>query len=177
MFSIFQTTVREVPLAHTFCQNKFLNFQKFRKFWCWACKKMHYTKIKLPEKYYIAQGESTLLFTLSRDFPYTPAPAIIMAGMVLAITRQLLELGSCSNSLRIRDVFQFPLKMLFSFGFGVLRGWCHKRGCFAFFRFVGQLYLALGANPMNHFWLIFVLESMLSSEYVEHLQRKLWLKN
>jgi len=37
----------------------------------------------------------------------TPAPAAIMAGTFLVITRQLLELESFLNHLRIPEVFQF----------------------------------------------------------------------
>jgi len=36
-------------------------------------------------------------------------------------------------------------------------------------RFFGQFYVALGANPMSHFWLKFFLESRLSSESLEPL--------
>jgi len=35
----------------------------------------------------------------------TPAPATTVAGTLLAITRQLLELERCSNHLRIQQVF------------------------------------------------------------------------
>jgi len=34
-----------------------------------------------------------------------PAPATVVAGTVLAITRQLLQLERCSNPLRIQQVF------------------------------------------------------------------------
>jgi len=44
--------------------------------------------------------QKLLLFCLLSD-TLTPAPAIAMAGTLLAITRQLLELERCSNQLRI----------------------------------------------------------------------------
>jgi len=50
-------------------------------------------------------------------------------------------------------------------------------------RFFGQIYLALGANPMSHFLAHVFLESRLSSEssepligFIAYLEPKLWLK-
>ena len=80
--------------------------------------------------------------------PLTPSPATIMAGTFLAITRQPIELERCSNPPRIREVFLFRLNKKFVFGFSVLWAKHHKWGVCVFF---GQLYLALGANPMIHF--------------------------
>jgi len=37
--------------------------------------------------------------------PLTPAPAAMMAGNLLAVAHQPLELESCLNPLRIREVF------------------------------------------------------------------------
>jgi len=48
-------------------------------------------------------------------YPLSPAQATIAASTFLAITRQLIELESYSNPLRILHVFSLRLKKKFSF--------------------------------------------------------------
>jgi len=61
-----------------------------------------------------------------------------------------IEIKSCSNHLLIRQVIQLRWEIkFFGFGFAVLCGGCHKWGCFCVF---GELYPALGANPMSQFF-------------------------
>ena len=72
----------------------------------------------------------------------------LVAGTFLAITRQLLELESCSNPLRIQQVFWLKSnKNVFCFRWGVHWGDCHKWRCFGNF---GHLWLALGPNLLTH---------------------------
>ena len=70
----------------------------------------------------------------------------MMAATFLAITRQSLELESCSNPLRIREVFWFKLKKTAKFCFFV---------CYVIIgvglRIFGRVHLALSANPTSNF--------------------------
>jgi len=47
--------------------------------------------------------------------PLTPAQATIVAGTLLAIIRQLLQLERCSNPPRIQQVFYIRVKKNFQF--------------------------------------------------------------
>jgi len=59
------------------------------------------------------------------------------------MTRQLIELESCSNPPRIQQVFNCKLK---NFVLGL--GFSEDEGMFCHF---WRVYLALGANPMSNF--------------------------
>jgi len=64
--------------------------------------------------------------------PSMTARATVLAEICNAITPQPIELGSCSNPLRIQQVFQFKLKKcFFRFGCGVFFGWRHNKGMFS----------------------------------------------
>jgi len=76
----------------------------------------------------------------------------------LAITRQPLELESCSNPVRIREVFLLRLNFFFVLGLGFTVGEVIMGACFRFF---GQDYLVLGANPTSHFLTKAFLETRL----------------
>ena len=89
-----------------------------------------------------------------------------MAGTLLAITRQLLELEKCSNHVRIRETFSFDLKKISVLGMRFSWGNVTSRGVF---RFYGQFYPALGANPISQFFGSGFLETSLSSESLEPL--------
>jgi len=76
----------------------------------------------------------------------TPSAAFL-TKICNSITRQQIELESCSNPPQTRQVFQFrSKKTFFCFGFGVLFEWRHNGACFRLF---GQVYLAPGVNPKN----------------------------
>jgi len=101
----------------------------------------------------MARDVENLAVKLDNNFTYPlrPAAATLLTKVCSTVTRQPIELKSCSNHLRIRQVFSFRWKkQFFPFGFGVLWGWRHNGGIFS--RLFGQVYLALGANPMGYFF-------------------------
>jgi len=61
---------------------------------------------KLRPTHFSREGEKFLRPSWLRAgfYPLTTTRAIIMAQVVLAITRQLLQLEKCSNPLRIQQV-------------------------------------------------------------------------
>jgi len=72
-----------------------------------------------------------------------------LAELCNTITRQAIELESCSNPLRIQQVFWFKLKkMLLVLGLGFSMGNVIMGECFSL---PGLVCLALGANPTSHF--------------------------
>jgi len=68
------------------------------------------------------------LDTLAPSVRYTviilwnPALATMCVPLCNSVTRQAIELESCSNPQKMRQVFQFAFKKLESFGFGVFVG-------------------------------------------------------
>jgi len=78
----------------------------------------------------------------SSRIPLSPACATFLAELCNPITRQAIELESCSNPLRIQQVLQSKSKKkIFVFGGNVT-----SRGVF------GYLYLALGPNSLGHYY-------------------------
>ena len=75
--------------------------------------------------------------------------AKIGAGTLLAITRQLLELESCSNPLRMQQVLESKSKKKFLFWVWAFLN-ITSRGVLHYF---GHLCLTLCAVPMGHFGL------------------------
>jgi len=76
---------------------------------------------------------------------FNPLTAVI-GQPFLAKNRQSLELESCSNPPRIKQVFQLrSKKTFFIFGLAFSGGDVTMRACFQIF---GHLYLAL--NPLTH---------------------------
>ena len=81
-------------------------------------------------------------------FPLRPAQTTIVAGTFLAITRQPLKLESCSNPLRIQQVFWLKSKKKhFSFSVGGSLGGPPQVEVFQNF---GHLWPALGPNLLTH---------------------------
>jgi len=78
--------------------------------------------------------------------PLSPAKTTFHAELCNPITRQVIELESCSNPLRIQQVFSWNQKKNFSFLVGGFRGNATSGSVF------GYLYLALGPNPLGHYY-------------------------
>jgi len=82
--------------------------------------------------------------------PLSPACTTFLEKFCNPITRQAIELESCSNSQRIQQVLQSKLKKtIFGFGGGFSGGVVTKKTCFGK---TGHLWLALGPNPLIHFF-------------------------
>jgi len=104
------------------------------------------------------------------------ARATVLTELRDTIIHQPIELGSCSKLLQIQQSLLVQMENFFFILGDVIMGTC--------FRPCGQVYLALGANPMGHFFgSIFFLESRLSYQSLElligllaYLEPKLWLK-
>jgi len=79
--------------------------------------------------------------------PLSPACATFLVKLCNPITRQAIELESCSNPLRIQQVLWSKSKKQFSVSVGVFWRICHKRTCFGK---VGHIWPALGPNPLTH---------------------------
>jgi len=90
----------------------------------------------------------------------------IFAELCNTITHQPIELKNCSNLQQIREVFSFRLQIFFRFGFGVSMGDVIMGTCFCL---LGQFCLALGTNPISHFWAEVFLDSRLSSKSLKPL--------
>jgi len=83
-----------------------------------------------------------------------------------SITRQPIELESCSNPKSSASLLVYFEKNFFRFGFGVRYGWRHNGGTSSWF--YGWSYLDLDANQTDHFFgSRFFLVSRLSSEPLE----------
>jgi len=73
---------------------------------------------------------------------FSPAQTTFRAELCNPITRQAIELESCSNPLQIQQILLSKLKKKFS----VFEGECHKGGVF------GYLYMALGPNLLGQYY-------------------------
>ena len=113
--------------------------------------------------------------------PLTAARANKLACNFLVMNRQPLE--SCSNPLRIQQVFQSKSKKKkFCFRFRILQGDRHKGECFCFFQ---PPLAGPGPQPIGpFFWLKIFLETKLKSvsleplnDFLAYLQRKLQTKH
>ena len=71
------------------------------------------------------------IFSLYGTCPFSPVRAIFLAEFCNPVTRQAIELESCSNPLRIPQVLLSKWKKtFFRFGFERFWGERHKKGCF-----------------------------------------------
>jgi len=85
--------------------------------------------------------------------PFESRRRHFFAELCNTVTRQPIELESCSNPLRIRKSSSSDFLKIFGFGFEFFVVDVTMAACFLF----GQVYLALGANPTSHFfvWSLF----------------------
>jgi len=74
-------------------------------------------------------GMMSLPIAVRVNDPLSPACATFLAEHCNPITRQAIELESCSNPLRIQQVLSKSKKIFFGFGGGFWR-WRHKEGMF-----------------------------------------------
>ena len=105
-----------------------------------------------------------VIFRIEYIQPLSPECATVFANLCNSITRQPIELESCSNPLRIQQVFWLSSKKKFfvldlGFSGGKVESW----GVYAFF--FGCLYLALVANPLRHFLVQVGLETRPKSAF------------
>jgi len=77
--------------------------------------------------------------------PFSPAKALNLAELCDPITRQVIELESYPNHLRIQQVLES--KKFFVFGGGISGGDVTEKACFENF---SHLWPALGLNPLTH---------------------------
>jgi len=98
-----------------------------------------------------------------------------------AMICQPIELESCSNPLRIQQVFNSLLKIFFVLSFGFSEGDVTMRACFCIF--VGLLGHWRQLNE-PYFWPKFLLEIRPKSaslepllDFLSYLEPELWLKN
>jgi len=77
-------------------------------------------------------------------YPLSPAKTMFHAELCNPITRQAIELESCSNTTDSASLVVEIEKKIFVFGGGFSGGNAISGGVF------GYLYLALGPNPLSH---------------------------